>query len=297
MSDDKNNEQTIEQLNKIQEDITELKREVSVVNRKLGLEDEPCIQSALKNIDRQFKMGGDDQVFLGFALAFCTIFFSLQYGDIAGFFKSIGSNPLDTSVLVFKWGSFSFFLAAIIVRYYSTLVDDSKPLIVSLAYRNWKSTEVYNSFTFRYLSLEFLFIGLEFIAVVLIITLSTFYHDFSFISTMFLVLILSILALEKFEDRMLGFYTTKGLIPKGSEPMAKMVFAPIAIMVVMVLLVPLIVLDVYYLPQKPLAFPQAFFYPGAFRAMTLLWIVLCGLLFRRIKRNKPKTDFIDDYSI
>ena len=43
--------------------------------------------------------------FLGFILGFATVFLSIQYGDIAGFFKSVGSGAVAISAIELKWGS------------------------------------------------------------------------------------------------------------------------------------------------------------------------------------------------
>ncbi len=99
-------------LEEILGEVKSLKSTTNSINNKIENNNEKMaeLDNKIKSINRQFKISSDDQVFLGFILAFITVFLSIQVGDIANFFNSVHSSTAVYSANVLKWGSLGFLI-------------------------------------------------------------------------------------------------------------------------------------------------------------------------------------------
>jgi hypothetical protein len=301
-------EELLNKVSNLEKNVNALNDKIGAINDKIGIEKDVVLDSKLKSIDRQFKISGDDQVFLGLILAFITVFLSIQVGDISNFFKTVHSSSATYSANMLKWGSLGFLIISTILRYYATLVDDSKTNVI---FPKTCLTTSYSSLSFRFGSLEFLIIGVEFIVVVLILNLSSLYPYFWFLNLMWFAIVGIILVFAKVENMTLSFYKSKELIPSDSKPMAQMVFQPLAFLFETFLLFLLIVIDIFTTQPKYYNLsPLVSLYGSAglnsfipFRELTVLWVLTTVYLtFRMFSKRKystkdSKNPIIDDFSI
>ena len=154
-------------------------------------------------------------------LTFVTVFLSLQYGDVASFFHFANSGTSDYSAFALKSAGIVFLGAAIFLRYWATLVDDSKLNYVTLGRFSVK----YTSPELRYASLESLITG--FVLMIIIVTLNLVQIiPIPLVENLLLFLVvLLLIGIGRIENKILQIYQTRDLIPKHSPLFAQKVFS------------------------------------------------------------------------
>jgi hypothetical protein len=201
---------------------SELKNEVMILQSSVKE-----LNNKIEKMEKQSFVGADDQIFLGALLTFITVFLSLQYGDVANFFKSVNSSSAIYSAIILKISSIIFLGCAISLRYWASLIDDSKPNAFSIG----QHCVWYNSPVLRYASLESLITGLVLMLVIFASNIIQIVPIPLIESLLYLFVVMIILISGSIEDRILSLFKTRGLIPSDSKPFAQIVFSSSAMLV------------------------------------------------------------------
>ena len=242
--EEENEDELLSQLHGLQESVKEL-------NTKIA------------RIERQFYVGADDQIFLAALLTFITIFLSLQYGDIATFFKSSHNSTAVYSAIVLEVTGIVFLGAAFGLRYWATLVDEKLNGFVVGRVIFW-----YNSSELRYGSLESLMTGFVLMVIILILNLVSIVPVLSVATSFLFLASFTIFVFGWVEIKILLLYKTKNLIPSNSTPFTQIVFSSTALFVSL-MAVYFAIVNLFIIL---LSYQFSPFFVNPFANMTLFWM-------------------------